>query len=206
MANEYAVNAVDLQAVAEAIRQKTGKTDSLQFPDGFVSEVGAIQSAEGVTLQLKGLIDGTATEITIPDGVTEIRTNVFNWHTALVNVHMPDGITKIGDNAFYGCKQLALTVLPEELTYIGSGAFDSCQKLVLTVLPAGLKTISNTAFYSCSGLKNITFKGTPDYISNRAFSGCNNLKTINVPWAEGAVASAPWGATKATINYNYTGG
>jgi hypothetical protein len=26
-----------------------------------------------------------------------------------------------------------------------------------------------------------------------------------VPWAEGAVANAPWGATNATINYNYTG-
>ena len=29
------------------------------------------------------------------------------------------------------------------------------------------------------------------------------VKTVNVPWAEGAVASAPWGA--ATVNYNYTG-
>ena len=36
--------------------------------------------------------------------------------------------------------------------------------------------------------------------------GCTNLTTINVPWAEGAVAGAPWGATNATINYNYTGG
>lgn len=35
-----------------------------------------------------------------------------------------------------------------------------------------------------------------------AFEGCTNLTTINVPWAEGAVANAPWGATNATINYN----
>ena len=112
MANEYAVNAADLTAVADAIRGKTGKTDAMEFPDGFVSAVDGIQSAEGATAQLRGLIDGTATEITIPEGVTEIRTNVFNWHTALVNVHMPDGITKIGDNAFYGCNLLALTELP----------------------------------------------------------------------------------------------
>jgi hypothetical protein len=38
-----------------------------------------------------------------------------------------------------------------------------------------------------------------------AFSGCANITTINVPWAEGAVENAPWGATNATINYNYTG-
>jgi hypothetical protein len=38
-----------------------------------------------------------------------------------------------------------------------------------------------------------------------AFSGCTSLTTINAPWAEGAVSGAPWGATNATINYNYTG-
>jgi hypothetical protein len=30
-----------------------------------------------------------------------------------------------------------------------------------------------------------------------------NLMTINVPWSEGEVINAPWGASNATINYNY---
>lgn len=51
----------------------------------------------------------------------------------------------------------------------------------------------------------MTFKGTPSSINSNAFNSCINLLTINVPWAEGAVANAPWGATNATINYNYTG-
>jgi hypothetical protein len=51
----------------------------------------------------------------------------------------------------------------------------------------------------------LTFKGTPTSISTTAFGSCTNLKTINVPWAEGAVAGSPWGATAATINYNYKG-
>jgi hypothetical protein len=59
-------------------------------------------------------------------------------------------------------------------------------------------------FEYCSGITTLTFKGTPTSISNKAFSSCSKLKTINVPWAEGAVANAPWGATNATINYNYT--
>ena len=37
------------------------------------------------------------------------------------------------------------------------------------------------------------------------FYECEKLTTINVPWSEGEVAGAPWGATGATINYNYTG-
>lgn len=43
-------------------------------------------------------------------------------------------------------------------------------------------------------------------IGGNAFLNCTGLATINVPWAEGEVSGAPWGATKATINYNYTGG
>ena len=54
-------------------------------------------------------------------------------------------------------------------------------------------------------MKTVTFKGKPT-ISDSAFLNCGNLTTINVPWAEGEVANAPWGATNATINYNYTEG
>ena len=46
---------------------------------------------------------------------------------------------------------------------------------------------------------------TPEEIAENAFNYCTNLTTLNVPWASGAVAGAPWGATKATINYNYVG-
>jgi hypothetical protein len=54
-------------------------------------------------------------------------------------------------------------------------------------------------------LVSLTFEGTPESIANAAFVACDNLTTINVPWAEGAVANAPWGATNATITYGYTG-
>ena len=74
------------------------------------------------------------------------------------------------------------------------------------MLPAELLTIDTNAFYNCSGLTAITFKSKPSTFSASAFTGCTNLLTINVPWAEGEVADAPWGATNATINYNYTGG
>lgn len=99
-----------------------------------------------------------------------------------VNPTLPSDLTKIGDYVFYNYKNLALTSLPD-----------------------GLTSIDDYAFQGCSGLTTITFEGTPSYIGLSAFSSCTNLTTINVPWAEGAVANAPWGATNATINYNYTG-
>ena len=94
---------------------------------------------------------------------------------------LPDGMTEIRYYAFYKCTSLALTTLPEGLTSIGSSAFSYC-----------------------TSLEKLTFKGTPTTIKSNAFNGCTNLTTINVPWAEGAVANAPWGATNAVINYNYT--
>ena len=88
---------------------------------------------------------------------------------------------------------------------IRSYMFSDCSNLALTSLPSGLTSIGNNAFEKCTGLTSITFTGTPTSIGNNAFSSCTNLTTINVPWANGAVANAPWGATNATINYGYAG-
>lgn len=73
-------------------------------------------------------------------------------------------------------------------------------------IPASVYSLGSYAFGGCTGLVEVTFEGTPKSWSNSPFYGCNNLLTINVPWAEGEVSGAPWGATNATINYNYTGG
>lgn len=83
--------------------------------------------------------------------------------------------------------------------------FYNCYELALTTLPSGITTIGEYAFNGCSSLASLTFEGTPESIGGTAFNDCNNLTTINVPWAEGAVANAPWGATNATINYGHTG-
>ena len=123
-----------------------------------------------------------------------------------VNPTLPSDLTQIGSYAFNSCTNLALTSLPAGLTSIGEGAFNGCTNLALTSLPAGLTSIGSYAFDSCTGLTSITFQGKPASISSSAFPRCFNLTTINVPWAEGAVTGAPWGATNATINYNYTGG
>ena len=95
--------------------------------------------------------------------------------------------------------------LPSGLTSIGNYAFFRCPKLALTSLPSGITSIGDLAFYGCLGLASLTFEGKPKKISSSAFNQCTNLTTINVPWAQGAVANAPWGAQNATINYNYTG-
>lgn len=138
-------------------------------------------------------------------GYTAIRPYAFAMCIYLALTSLPSGITSIGDNAFAGCINLALNSLPSGITSIGNNAFYSCTNLALTSLPSGLTSIGDSAFAACVGLTSITFQGKPNSIFPSAFSDCNNLKTINVPWASGEVSGAPWGATNATINYNYTG-
>ena len=141
----------------------------------------------------------------LPSGITSIGNNAFNSCTSLALTSLPSGLTSIEVGTFYNCQKLALTSLPSGITSIGNNAFSSCASLALTSLPSGLTSIGDNAFYNCTKLTSITFQGKPNSISSSAFNRCTNLKTINVPWASGEVANAPWGATNATINYNYTG-
>lgn len=91
------------------------------------------------------------------------------------------------------------------MTKIRAHAFDGCSKLESFAIPEGITDIGEYAFWTCTGLTSITFEGTPTTINSWAFKDCTNLTSIKVPWAEGAVSGAPWGATRATITYNYTG-
>lgn len=105
---------------------------------------------------------------------------------------------------FYQDRVLTHIEMPK-VTSIGNHTFNGCTNLAITSLPSGLSSIGVYAFNGCSSITAITFKGKPTIIERNVFNGCINLKTINVPWAEGEVDGAPWGATNATINYNYTG-
>lgn len=122
----------------------------------------------------------------------------------LVSIKFPDTITDFAEDTFNGCTGLTKIVLPKNLRNMYGGNFIGCTSLTEIVIPASVENITNKAFENCTGLTTVTFKGAPDIIASDIFTGCTNLTTINVPWAEGAVADAPWGATNATINYNHT--
>lgn len=104
--------------------------------------------------------------------------------------------------AFYNDVKLFMSELPGPIEKIGEHAFDGCSSISITKLPKTLKEIEDYGFGRCTGITTLTFLSKPE-MSFSIFNGCTNLTTINVPWAEGEVANAPWGATNATINYNY---
>jgi hypothetical protein len=129
---------------------------------------------------------------------------MFQNCNTLVDVTLPDNLPRIPNGMFYDCDALTSINIPNTVTYLGDFCF---YRTALTELdiPASVNKIGKQIVYNASSLTKITFRGTPTTVHTTAFQNANNLKTINVPWAEGTVANAPWGATKATINYNYTG-
>lgn len=144
------------------------------------------------------------TSVLMPDSVTSIGQYAFYFCSNLVSAPLPNSLTSIGQYAFAFCTNLALTSLPDGLTSIEQYTFYNCNNLAITSIPSSVTKIGTSAFHDNIGLTEITFEGKPTNISSDAFYGSTNLTTVRVPWANGEVSGAPWGATKATIVYNYT--
>lgn len=95
------------------------------------------------------------------------------------------GVEKIGSNMFY--------------------SYMSGSHLKKLIIREGCKTIGEWAF-GYQQLITVYLPSTITSMHGLVFNGCNDLKDIYVPWSEGAVAYAPWGApSTCTIHYNYKG-
>ena len=71
-------------------------------------------------------------------------------------------------------------------------------------IPSSVEFIQSKAFLDCNNLQRVVFRNKPQFLSDNVFEGCKNLSFIGVPWSEGEVRYAPWGAPEDVwIEYNY---
>ena len=139
-------------------------------------------------------------------GHKRIRDGMYDGYYNLTTISIPDSVTTIGTYAFAYCSGLTTINIPNSVTTIGDSAFDSCSGLTTISIPDSVIRINSYAFAYCTNLNSVIFKIKPSYtMYKNTFQGCTNLTDIKVPWSEGAVPNAPWGATNATITYNYVG-
>lgn len=172
------IPSADYKAACDAIRAKTGKTGTIKS-GAMASEIASIQTGGGGIP--KELIERTATQIT-QQGLA--------------------GVTQIGAYAFYNSNNLQDVYVADSVTQIGEFAFSNCENLNWVEIGEGIKTIGSKAFFFCESLEGVDIYGHPDNIAIDAFVGCENLVEIYVPWSEGEVDGAPWGAENATIYYD----
>lgn len=132
------VNSESLVSVADAIREKGGTTEDLEFPQGFVDAVGAIESGGGADPYdvINSIINGTITEFYTEETFVNDRNsknfgNLFNDCPQLTKWAMPNNQHALGNYLFRGCGILA---------YIDIGRPPSCSPTLFYG-----KTLSNTS-------------------------------------------------------------
>ena len=138
----------------------------VSVPAAFAADAGAAgrvnaaaplhANADGFTIDADGVLvsyTGTATDVRIPDGVTEIATNAFN-DASLTSVWIPASVRTIDDYVFSGQPLTQVTFQddgahPSQLETIGDRAFANTAiehiTLPRSLTMAGLETFSDMA-------------------------------------------------------------
>ena len=105
------------------------------------------------------------------------------------------------------CPNLTTIILSDDLITINSQGFGSCPKLKEVFLPSTLECIDSYAFQLCNSLQRIFIPSQIKKITTGAFYKCLNLKDIYIDLKEVdapfTVPSDIWGATNATIHWQY---
>ena len=115
---------------------------------------------------------------------------------------VPEKVEAIGAYALCGSLNLSHLVIGNNVITIDDYAIADCLQLMKVTFGMRVKTINEFAFAYCIQLNTITLPDSIQTIQNYAFLYCNALVEIQVPWNEGAVTGAPWGASNASIIYN----
>ena len=125
--------------------------------------------------------EGKESNVTVPDGITAIGRNAFEYSSSLQSIIIPEGVKTIEDMAFRGCSKLQSVTLPDSLTTIGMAAFESCTGINELNLPDSLVLIDIYAFRECDSLKSISLPDSLKSIGSSTFSGCDNLESVTLP-------------------------
>ncbi len=148
------------------------------------------------------------TEITIPDGVTEIKQGAFSGFTNLTSVVLSDGVESIGGFAFCHCDELTNITIPPTLTKIEKGAFWGCND-VRNVYISNVASWCNVEFNDSplkpstilyengKKLTNVILPDTTVSIGNHAFYFNTSLTNIVIPKS---VTSVKYGSFTGCTN------
>ena len=129
---------------------------------GRVNAAAPLQAdADGFTIDANGVLvsyTGTATDVRIPDGVTEIATNAFN-DASLTSVWIPASVRTIDDYVFSGQPLTQVTFQdddahPSQLETIGDRVF-AYTPLERVTLPRSLKTAGLETFSDMAKLRSV---------------------------------------------------
>ena len=141
-------------------------------------------------------------KVSIPDDVSEIKSDAFNGMSSLVEISIPDsvktigryafkgtslrdvslgdGVTSIGCGSFIDCSRLETIDLGTKIRSIGERAFANCNKLSAISILSSVESIGTSAFENCGKLGDISFRNGLISIGDKAFRNCSSLKEVRL--------------------------
>lgn len=89
------------------------------------------------------------TEITVPQGVTEIKDYAFYEYGKLTKINLSGTVTSIGYNSFWRCYELVSVSGFANVKSVGASAFAYCENLVQIDDASSLLEVERNAFFGC---------------------------------------------------------
>lgn len=140
---------------------------------------------EGPAITITGLVQDTVGHIVIPEtidgkNVTKIGMQAFAYRE-ITGVTLPVGLTTLKSAAFNNCRSLTSVIIPGSVTVVEDNVFADCFKLDNVTFLEGAMTVGDRMFEHCSVLKSIVLPTSISNIGNRAFADCYELPSITIP-------------------------
>lgn len=140
-------------------------------------------------------VEGTS--LTVPDGVTEIKSFAFGNLTGDEYIDYPgDSLETMENNCVY-----YEIVLPESIQKIDDYAFALCATMTGINIPDSVQSIGDYAFYQCVNLHDLTLGENLDSVGTLAFFNCKNLNRLTFLNPETELAPDAYGTVIDWDNY-----
>lgn len=95
-----------------------------------------------------------AGEVSIPYGVTEVKSDDFQGCSCITSIELHGSLTEIRNSIFSGCCNLSFILIPNSVTWIGARAFENSYNLSSIEMPNTVKRIGENAFVGLINLKS----------------------------------------------------
>lgn len=222
------IDGYGIQATGELAITENGTYDVTNYASAAVNVVGEVSgwtaedlvSADGISGDI--VYNGTNFSAGIVNNLFAYRPNItsvtmekytgsipsFRNCSSLTWFYFPlcTSTTGQGLNSTGFSGTVYLNKMAPAITKTGAPTFNGLRNVTRVIFPATIDTfVANTINSPMTMLTSICILGVPTTMPATTFnSNITTITDIYVPWAEGEVANAPWGATNATVHYNTT--